>query len=89
MKVKSLSRVRLLATPWTTAYQAPPSMGFPRQEYWSGVPLPSPNMLSSFVKAFLSRSKRLLISWLQSPSAVILNPKKIKSLTVSIVSPSI
>ena len=39
---KSLSRVRLLATPWTAAYQAPPSMGFSRQEYWSGVPLPSP-----------------------------------------------
>ena len=36
-----LSRVRLLATPWTAAYQAPPSMGFSRQEYWSGVPLPS------------------------------------------------
>ena len=42
MKVKSLSRVWLLATPWTTAHQAPPSMGFSRQEYWSGVPLPSP-----------------------------------------------
>ena len=42
MKVKSLSRVRLLATPWTAAYQAPPSMGFSRQEYWNGVPLPSP-----------------------------------------------
>ena len=41
MKVKSLSRVLLLATPWTAAYQAPPSMGFSRQEYWSGVPLPS------------------------------------------------
>ena len=40
VKVKSLSHVRLLATPWTTAYQAPPSMGFSRQEYWSGVPLP-------------------------------------------------
>ena len=39
MKGKSLSRVRLLATPWTTAYQAPPSMGFSRQEYWRGVPL--------------------------------------------------
>ena len=36
------SRVRLLVTPWTTAYQAPPSMGFSRQEYWSGVPFPSP-----------------------------------------------
>ena len=42
MKVKSLSPIRLLATPWTAAYQAPPSMGFSRQEYWSGVPLPSP-----------------------------------------------
>ena len=36
------SRARLLATPWTAAYQAPLSMGFSRQEYWSGVPLPSP-----------------------------------------------
>ena len=42
VKVKSLSHVWLLATPWTAAYQAPPSMGFSRQQYWSGVPLPSP-----------------------------------------------
>ena len=42
VKVKSLSIVRLLATPWTAAHQAPPSMGFSRQEYWSGLPLPSP-----------------------------------------------
>ena len=42
VKVKSLSRVQLFATPWTAAYQAPPSMGFSRQEYWSRVPLPSP-----------------------------------------------
>ena len=42
VKVKSPSRVRLFVTPWTAAYQAPPSMGFSRQEYWSGVPLPSP-----------------------------------------------
>ena len=56
-KVKSLSRVRLFATPWTVAYQAPPSMGFSRQEYWSG-------------QGFCS-------------------PPKIKSVTVSIVSPSI
>ena len=47
------------------------------------------NMLSRLVIAFFSRSKHLLISWLQSPSAVILEPKKIKSVTVSIVSPSI
>ena len=43
VKVRSLSRVRLFETPWTAAYQAPPSMGFSRQEYWSGLPLPSPN----------------------------------------------
>ena len=42
VKVKSLSHVQLLATPWTAAQQAPLSMGFSRQEYWSGVPLPSP-----------------------------------------------
>ena len=42
VKVKSLSRVWLLATPWTAAHRAPTSMGFSRQEYWSGVPLPSP-----------------------------------------------
>ena len=41
VKVKSLSRVQLCATPWSAAYRAPPSMGFSRQEYWSGVPLPS------------------------------------------------
>ena len=46
MKVNSLSRVRLITTPWTAAYQAPPSMGFSRQEYWSGVPLPSPKVES-------------------------------------------
>ena len=42
VKVKSLSCVRPSATPWTPAFPAPPSMGFSRQEYWSGVPLPSP-----------------------------------------------
>ena len=50
VKVKSLSRVRLSATPWTAAYQAPPSMGFSRQEYWSGVPLPSPKLKLVSVK---------------------------------------
>ena len=47
VKVKLLSRVWLLATPWIAAYQAPPSMGFSRQEYWSGVPLPSPSLVYS------------------------------------------
>ena len=52
VKVKSLSCVRLLATPWTAAYQAPPPMGFSRQEYWSGLPLPSPiTNLDSILKS--------------------------------------
>ena len=50
MKLKSLSRVQLLVTPWTAAYQAPPSMGFSRQEYWSGLPLPSLSMDMSLGK---------------------------------------
>ena len=45
VKVKSLSRVRLFVTPWTVAYQAPPSMGSSRQECWSGLPFPSPGDL--------------------------------------------
>ena len=51
VKGKSLSCVQLLATPWTAAYQAPPPMGFSRQEYWSRVPLPSPSLstLSTFL----------------------------------------
>ena len=57
-EVKSLSRVRLLATPWTAAHQAPPSMGFSRQEYWSGVPLPSPRSLLviCFMHVYVSHS---------------------------------
>ena len=51
VKGKSFSRVRLLATPWTAAHQAPPSMGFSRQEYWSGVPLPSPLLYYIMVKS--------------------------------------
>ena len=46
-KVKSLSRVQLFATPWTVAHQVPPSMEFSRQEYWSGLPFPSPGDLSN------------------------------------------
>ena len=47
VKGKSLSRIRLFSTPWTAAYQATPSMGFSRQEYWSGVPLPSPSQVET------------------------------------------
>ena len=55
VKVKSLSHVRLLATPWTAAYQAPPPMGLSRQEDWSGVPLPSPK--KSFQKQINEKAK--------------------------------
>ena len=51
VKMKSLSHVRLLATPWTAAYQAPPSMEFSRQEYWSRVLLPSPDVPAKNAKA--------------------------------------
>ena len=60
-----------------------------RQNFVGKVMSPLLNMLSSLVITFLPRSKRLLISWLQSPSAVILEPRKIKSATNSTVSPSI
>ena len=53
VKVKSLSHVWLLATSWTTAYQAPPSMGFSRQEYWSGVPLPSPIYIHIYMYIYI------------------------------------
>ena len=53
VKVKSLSRIRLLVTPWTAAYQAPLSIRFSRQEYWSGVPLPSPHMTPGFLEMWL------------------------------------
>ena len=95
MKVKSISCVQLLATSWTAAYQAPPSMGFPGKSTdtrWTFVGKVMSlifNKLSRLVITFLPRSKHLLISWLQSPSAVILEPKKIKSVTVSIFPPSI
>ena len=145
MKVKSLSRVRLFATPWTAAHQASLSItnswsllridwlgllavqgtlksllqhhsskasilycsvffmvqlshsymisgktiALTRQTFDDKVMPLLFNMLSKLVIAFLPRSKHLLISWLQPPSAVILEPKKIKSVTVSIVSPSI
>ena len=58
-KVKSLSCVRPSATPWTTAFQAPTSMGFSRQEYWSGVPLPSPILCEWTGK--LNRAKMLIL----------------------------
>ena len=62
VKVKSISRTHLCATPWTAAYQAPPSMGFSRQEYWSGVPLHS---LTNFLGICISKERK---EWLHIPS---------------------
>ena len=61
VKVKSLSCVWLLATLWTAAHQAPPSMGFSRQEYWSGLPLPSPD----FMPKFLKKVNLVLLLWVR------------------------
>ena len=62
VKVKSLSRVRLLATPWTAAHQAPRSMGFSRQECWSGVPLPSLILHSRKGKAMVTVERLVVTS---------------------------
>ena len=59
--MKSLSRVRLLATPWIAAHQAPPSMGFSKQEYWSGVPLPSPKYIYSKVNQIGTANEILVV----------------------------
>ena len=60
MKVKLLSRVRLAATPGTATYEAPLSMGFSRQEYWNGLPLPSPVCTTRVVKIIETESRMVL-----------------------------
>ena len=71
VKVKSLSHVRLFVTPWTAAYQAPPSIGFSRQEYWSGLPLPSLLQMLNRVQLFATRSKpgeqARILEWIVIP----------------------
>ena len=62
VKVKSLSCVRLLATPWTVAYQAPPSVGFSRQEYWSGVPSRLQDMKNLFSHFLEGNTRKILYS---------------------------
>ena len=79
VKVKLLSHVRLFETPWTAAYQAPLSMGFSRQEYWSGMPLPSPSWkiadtylaCSKYAQSILARGRCL---WLENSSHSVCNP---------------
>ena len=97
VKVKSLSRVRLLATPWTAAYQARLSMGFARQEYWSGVPLPSSYlsyMVSNFLQlprmigtviSFVEKSKlrlRTISEWIQGGSKELLEHRSAYSIMI-------
>ena len=73
VKVKSFSRIQLLEIPWTAAYQAPPSMGFSRQEYWSGVPLPSPGKGAiEFQFCKMKNSGDLLYNYVNIPN--ITNP---------------
>ena len=74
VKGKLLSLVWLLVTPWTAAYQAPPSMGFSRQEYWSGVPLPSPSAIYELVKE--KEEHNTLAKWhphLFAPGAIFMS----------------
>ena len=63
VKVKSLTRVQLLVTPWTAAYQAPPSMGFSRQESWSGLPLPSLNPRRKYYNSIWAQMSPRAESW--------------------------
>ena len=76
-KVKSLSRVRPFAIPWTIAYQAPPSMEFSRQEYWSGLPLPSPGDLPD--PGIKPRCPALQADTLSSELPEQLKPRKLLS----------
>ena len=84
VKVKSLSHAWLLATPWTGAYQAPPSMGLSRQEYWSGVPLPSPVQLLSHVQIFVS----LLTATCQASLPFTMPLSLLKLMSIESVMPS-
>ena len=77
-----VSRVRLLATPWTAAHQAPPSMGFSRQEYWSGVPLPSPNTEARYryndIDIYRYNDRRLSVQFSQSVTSDSLQPHELQ-----------
>ena len=79
VKVKSLSHAQLLATPWTAAYQAPLSMGFSRQEYWSGVPLPSLLYIGGELYLYLKRILQIQFGIMQN-SKFTLIIKKVSSL---------
>ena len=71
-EVKSLSCVRPSATPWIAAYQAPPSVGFSRQEYWSGVPLPSPYLRSAYLRLLIFLPAILIPAFASSRPAFLM-----------------
>ena len=75
VEVKSLSHVRPSATAWTAAFQAPPSMGFSRQEYWSGVPLPSLSLVANNYHILLNYTCYLFLIGLNQPKCVFLDLK--------------
>ena len=75
VKVRSLSHVWLLATLWTAAHQALLSMGFSRQEYWSGLPFPAPHIVSCLWKTDSEKTYWLVSLWLvKNPSGLLINP---------------
>ena len=85
VKVNSLSRGQLFATPWTVAYQAPPSMGFPRQEYWSGMPLPSPIPQHNQSYIWQTHSKLYPQWWkIESISSKVRNKTRVPTFTTTI-----
>ena len=92
VKVKSLSFVWLLATPWTAVYQAPPPMGFSRQEYWSGVPLSSPMEYISFRSVqSLSRVRLFATPWIaarQASLSITNSRSSLKLMSIQSVMPS-
>ena len=74
----SLSRVRLFATPWTAAHQAPPSMGYSRQEYWSGLPLPAPLCTRHLAKLSVHIVSHLLLLCMPDVSISIFSTAEIE-----------
>ena len=85
VKVKSLSCVQLFETPWSAAYQAPPSTGFSRQEYWSGVPLPSPKHDTSWDKKNQEEDRRDRKWWTLGQSNEMMCEQKHKFSTKSLL----